>query len=132
MKKQKTTEDILFYIGNGLIGFLLIVWPLFCVFQNRFSFGCQFKRLTGLNCPACGGTRAFNALIHGRFYESVCYNPVVLYFFGIFTVFMASHYMQRITRGKVRGIRYHDRFVFIGIAILMIHWIVSNIQILAG
>jgi len=28
---------------------------------------CQFHRLTGLNCPGCGGTRAAYALLHGNF-----------------------------------------------------------------
>jgi hypothetical protein len=27
---------------------------------------CQFHRLTGLNCPGCGATRALYALLHGE------------------------------------------------------------------
>ena len=27
---------------------------------------CAFHRLTGLNCPGCGATRALYALLHGR------------------------------------------------------------------
>jgi hypothetical protein len=32
---------------------------------NHFYPVCQFHRLTGLNCPGCGGTRALYALLHG-------------------------------------------------------------------
>jgi hypothetical protein len=33
---------------------------------HNFYPVCQFHRLTGLNCPGCGGTRAAYALLHGE------------------------------------------------------------------
>jgi hypothetical protein len=33
--------------------------------QYQFYPLCQFHRLTGLNCPGCGMTRAIHALLHG-------------------------------------------------------------------
>lgn len=34
---------------------------------HHFYPECQFHRLTGLNCPGCGMTRAAYALLHGEF-----------------------------------------------------------------
>ena len=33
---------------------------------HKFYPVCQFHRLTGLNCPGCGMTRALFALLHGE------------------------------------------------------------------
>jgi hypothetical protein len=34
---------------------------------NGFYPVCQFHKLTGWNCPGCGGTRSAYALLHGNF-----------------------------------------------------------------
>lgn len=36
---------------------------------------CIFHLLTGLYCPACGGTRSMKALFHGQFLLAVHENP---------------------------------------------------------
>jgi len=42
--------------------------------------GCTFRKITGLLCPACGGTHAVHAMLYGRFAEAAGYNilPFVL------------------------------------------------------
>ena len=40
---------------------------LFNPSTNGFYPVCQFHKLTGLNCPGCGATRALYALLHGNF-----------------------------------------------------------------
>ena len=52
----------------------------------NFYPACQFHRLTGLNCPGCGGTRALYALLHGRFSTALRDNALFVggtIFFGI-------------------------------------------------
>jgi hypothetical protein len=44
---------------------------------HPFPFHCPFRMLTGLPCPACGGTRALAALALGNLRQSLAFNPLV-------------------------------------------------------
>ncbi|MEV0841135.1 DUF2752 domain-containing protein [Actinocatenispora sera] len=48
--------------------------------------GCAFKALTGLDCPGCGGTRAFWYLLHGNLPEAAR-NHVLAVFAAPFVVY---------------------------------------------
>ncbi|MBQ8517071.1 MAG: DUF2752 domain-containing protein [Akkermansia sp.] len=45
---------------------------------GSISPGCTFRRLTGLECPGCGGTRALRALISGEVWTALRYNPFII------------------------------------------------------
>ena len=45
---------------------------------GSISPGCSFRRLTGLECPGCGGTRALRALICGDIGAALRYNPFLI------------------------------------------------------
>ena len=38
--------------------------------------GCTFRKLTGLNCPGCGMTRAAVAALHGQLGSAFRFNPL--------------------------------------------------------
>ena len=38
---------------------------------------CFFKLLTGYDCPGCGSSRAFYALLHGHIGEALRFNPIL-------------------------------------------------------
>jgi hypothetical protein len=46
--------------------------------SHAFYPVCQFHRLTGLNCPGCGGTRALYALLHGHLAEALRDNALFI------------------------------------------------------
>lgn len=46
-----------------------------------FFIGCPFKRITGLNCPFCGMTRAYTAFLCGDFKSAFTYHE--LFYLGI-------------------------------------------------
>ncbi len=45
---------------------------------HHFYPVCQFHRLTGLNCPGCGGTRSLYALLHGDFSAALRDNALLV------------------------------------------------------
>ncbi len=45
---------------------------------GSISPGCTFRRLTGLECPGCGGTRALRALISGEPWAALRHNPFII------------------------------------------------------
>ena len=133
MSTYKSTEDWLFYIGHGLLVILLIGWPLYLHFAPGLSLRCLFNEMTGYVCPACGGTRAFNAMIHGHLIQSVKLNAVVVYFFLLYGYFMISWYIQKISKNKFRvGMPYRNVYVYGGLVLLFLQCTIKNMLIYLG
>jgi hypothetical protein len=50
---------------------------------------CPFRTLTGLPCPACGLTRAFVCLSHGRVEQSLHWHPIGWLVYGVLLLLWA-------------------------------------------
>jgi hypothetical protein len=46
--------------------------------NKAIDYGCLFKKMTGVPCPGCGGSRSFVMALHGDFYHSIQMNPMGL------------------------------------------------------
>ena len=46
--------------------------------ESKFYPKCALYQTTGLHCPGCGGTRAMAALTHGRLWEAIRFNPLLI------------------------------------------------------
>src|SRR5450432_3916920 len=53
---------------------------------HQFYPACQFHRLTGLNCPGCGMTRALYALLHGEFSVALRDNALFVVTLGVLAI----------------------------------------------
>jgi hypothetical protein len=48
-------------------------------FYNPFEselIGCQFKNLTGFDCPTCGVSRSMYSVMNFQIWNSIAYNPL--------------------------------------------------------
>ncbi len=45
--------------------------------RHGFYPQCMLKRLTGWDCPGCGGLRATHQLLHGNLHEAFGLNPLL-------------------------------------------------------
>ena len=113
--------------GNGMGS--LEKWKL----PDFWKMGCLFFRLTGFYCPGCGGRRALLYLMKGQIGMSLRCHPFVLYLVVLYLAFMVSQTWERISRGRYKGMSYHDAYIVIGVVILGGNWLVQNLLLkLAG
>lgn len=67
--------------ARAILGVLFVASALALLFvlppESGFYPACPIHALTGTLCPGCGGTRALHALLHGRIYAALAFNPIV-------------------------------------------------------
>ena len=68
---------------------------------HKFYPVCQFHRLTGLNCPGCGMTRALYALLHGDFSTALRDNALLV--FGLAAAALRGIWFGAKIRGRRAG-----------------------------
>lgn len=132
-RKELTVETAFFVVGIILAAITIVIAALFALFPEvftRFRFPCMFHEITGLYCPGCGGTRAVKALFGGHIIKSFLYNPVVIYGVVMYIWFMGSHLFERLTRGKVKGLKYRHLYLWIALVIVVANCLIRNILLI--
>ena len=87
---------------------------------------CLFHEWTGLYCPGCGGTRAIKALLSGHPVLSFLYHPLIPYCAVIAAVFAVSYAIYWKTKNPKFRLYLENTYVYIGIGIIVINFIVKN------
>ena len=126
-KHHNLTDTIFFILSWIILGGLLVV----AILQNTGTmdlletiYPCFFLETTGFYCPGCGGTHAVVSLVTGHPLDSLLAHPFVIYVAGCALVFAVTNTIARIRRKGYLPFRMI--FVYIGIAILLLQWIIKN------
>jgi hypothetical protein len=129
MKKEKTLEDELFYIGiAAMVGMVICGILYFKVLRHLLPpVPCFFQRMFGIYCPGCGGTRAVEALLHGHFLKALWYHPLVPYAAFLYAGFMVTNGLNRIGVKAIRGWRYHNWYLYVAADIIVLNFAARNL-----
>ena len=131
MRNYEKEETALFYVGWALVFLCCCIWCLFQVVPPSFLMlfpSCMIRKIFGIYCPGCGGTRAVTAFLRGDFLTSFISHPLVLYTAVVGGWFLASQTIERISRHRLKsGMRYRDGYVWAALVILVINFLVKNL-----
>lgn len=120
----------IFWLGLLIALICIAGWIIYPHLSGLFGTGeCRFKEATGLYCPGCGGTRAVRALLSGHLIRSFVYHPFVPYCIFMWTVYEGSHLLEMLHTPGIKGMRFREAYVYIGIGILLVNWMIKNIML---
>lgn len=112
-------------LGVGAVCAAIAVFYILA--QQGIGIPCLFYRLTGLQCPGCGNSRAALALLRLDLTAAFGYNPMFLpeFFYIGWVLFHCSRsYLQ----GK--GFRYRPPVLWLDITLLVavfLWWLIRNL-----
>lgn len=121
MKKHPFFERCIF-LGMIFAGTVVLVW----IFTHGVPYFCPIRWGLGIECPACGMTRAADALLHFQFQQAWHTHPLVfvsVFYAGILAVFWLI--------GKQKWM--HAKWLWIPFIVLfLVWWVVKAVAFLNG
>lgn len=94
------------------------------------SYACWIHSRSVLYCPGCGGTRAFFSILQGKFLLSAYYHPVVPYMGIVYVLFLGKGILHYASRGRFAFMKFRLGYVYAGIAITILQFLIKNICLL--
>ena len=133
--REMDIEHLLLYrICLVLLPFMIAVTLLF-IFKGEKILAsggeCMFRKFTGFYCVGCGGTRAFNYLVHLHILKSIYFHPFVPYTYFAYFFYIINSFLYRHNK-KCFAKLSPFALIYIGLGVLTINFLVKNIAIFFG
>ena len=132
---RKYRADEVFYQIGKVIWLPFILAGFWFAYEGYNRYGelaqCGIKKISGLPCPGCGGTRAFYYLFRGELLKSFRLNPAVIYGVAAYLHFMLLYFYRKHKRGGEQQKEiYIPYYMYAAIAVILVQWIVKIVRML--
>ena len=118
----RTVLFLLAAAGAGVAATLFFLNPA----THHFYPVCQFHRLTGLNCPGCGATRAVYALLHGEWRAALRDNALFVTVLGLLALRGGWFALNRY-RGRPNGEFFPTAYFWPVLALALVFTVLRNL-----
>ena len=127
--RKYRADEVFYQIGK-------VIWLPFILAGFWFAYGgynrygelaqCGIKKISGLPCPGCGGTRAFYYLFRGELLKSFRLNPAVIYGVAAYLHFMLLYFYRKHKRGGEQQKEiYIPYYMYAAIAVILVQWMMK-------
>ena len=116
-------------LGAAAIGAMAVVF-FFDPAKNNFYPVCLFHKLTGLNCPGCGATRALFALLHGHILRALHDNALFIFSLAALMVWGAP-FVWRKWRHQPAQFNLPPKFLWTFLAVAFLFAVLRNLPAFA-
>lgn len=107
--------------------FGLIIYHIFDMQLAGHGSTCFVNYYWHIYCPGCGGTRAFDYLMHGNFIKSIMAHPVNLYLAVIYlSYFFRATYTYVIKKDGRRYYKFHPWTLIVLVIVVAITFVTRN------
>lgn len=132
MLLNRKQQWLTFAIINGILLFVLLFFPFYWKHIMNLSFNkCGLVEYLHLYCPACGGTRAFYAMLRLDVLSAFVYNPIVpIGFIGFiaYEIDMIKHLILKTDRELIS----HPWIIYAILIFWGVYFIVRNVLLFYG
>ena len=116
------------YLFYAILLTALVLLFVYCIWGENLRIPqCIFFTKFNIYCPGCGCTRAFIEMIHFNIIQSLIYNPGVIYYTIIISLYVIASILDIILKKDIVTKINMKTLFYIGIIILIITCIFKNI-----
>ena len=115
-----------------IVGSVAIAGAVYLYFHDPYShpLPCLFYLMTGFYCPGCGSGRASYSLLHGRFLDAFCYNPLMTILLPLIGIYIVARGIDWVITGGDHIDQYINvKVVIVILIIVLIFGVIRNIPV---